>query len=177
MSRTFIDVSLLKLKYVNKLKSLPVELIQIIKSFCFIHYEEAQKIRFYQQQKAIANQLIKSAFSRNCTIEEIVSGYGEWASAEPIISSNSSCWIFGFSNNQQITQERWDYDTIPCNYSYQQELDLRGENCKKCGEYTFLSYSTFPHTHSHMKLCTCNSPDLTSGPETPEWDDGYEWYW
>ena len=151
MSRTFIDVSLLKLKYVNRLKYLPTELIQIIKSFCFILYEEAQKIRYYQQQKTITNQLIKSSFSRNSTIEEMVYGFGaDWAMAEPVIDSNSNFWIFGFADDRSVNEERWNFDISSFNYLNRQNLQLQGENCRKCGEFTYLSYSTFPHTHSRM---------------------------
>lgn len=173
MSRTFIDVSLLKLKYVNRLKYLPTELIQIIKSFCFIHYKEAQQIRFYQQQKAITNQLIKSAFSRNSAIEEIVYGFGtDWAMA--LTDTHSNFWIFGFTDNPSVNEERWDFDISSFNYLNRQDLQLQGENCKKCGEYTYLSYRTFTNTHSNMKLCNCGGVDITS---SQEWDDGYEWYW
>ena len=51
-----------------------------------------------------------------------------------------------------------DFKVSPYNYLNEQNLQLQGENCRKCGEFTFLSYSAFPHTHSKAKLCQCNHP-------------------
>ena len=108
MSRSFVEVSLLKLKYVNNIKHLPTDVIEIIKSFCFIDFEEVKQFRYYHHVKAIANQLIKCAFSRNSTIEEMVNGYGaDWAMAEPVLDSNSNFWIFGFSDDPSVNEERW----------------------------------------------------------------------
>ena len=159
MFRSFVNVSLLKLKYVNRIKYLPTDVIDIIKSFSFIDFEEAERIRYYQHIKAITNQLIKSAFSRSSTIEEMVYGYGaDWAMAEPVIDSNSNFWIFGFADDPLINEERWDFNVSSFNYLNRQDLQLQGENCRKCGEFTYLSYSTFPQIHSNAKLCQCNHP-------------------
>lgn len=161
MFRSFVNVPLLKLKYVNRLKYLPTDVIGIIKSFCFIDFGEVEQINYYQHLKAINNQLISSSFSRNSTIEEMVYGYGaDWAMAEPVIDSNSNFWIFGFSDNPLVNEERWDFNISSFNYLNLQELQLQGENCRKCGEFTYLSYSNFPHTHSNIKLCECNHPSV-----------------
>ena len=126
MSRSFVNVSLIKLKYVNKIKYLPTDVIEIIKSFSFIDFEEAERIRYYQHIKAITNQLIKSAFSRSSTIEEMVYGYGaDWAMAEPVIDSNSNFWIFGFSDDSLINEERWDFNVSSFNYLNRQDLQLQ----------------------------------------------------
>ena len=161
MSRSFVEVPLLKLKYVNNIKHLPTDVIEIIKSFCFIDFEEVKQIRYCQHVKAIANQLIKCAFSRNSSIEDMVHGFGaNWAMAEPIIDSNSNFWIFGFSNDPSINEKRWDFNVSPYNYLNQQTLQLQGENCTKCGEFSYLSYSTYPHTHSNTKICECSHPHV-----------------
>ena len=162
--RIFVDVTLLKLKYVNKIKLLPRDIIEIIKSYCFIHINEVLKIRFYQEQKAITNQLIKSSFSRNSDTQELIEEYGEWIMAHPIINNDinntSIAWIFGFSNNIEINKERWNYNKIPFNYSLlerQQDFEIQGDNCKKCGEFTFTSYDILQRLPSKIKLCDCNN--------------------
>ena len=164
MSRTFVDVSLMKLKYVNKIKLLPTEVIEIIKSYCFISLEEVLKIRYYQDQKSITNQLIKSAFSRNSDLEELIDEYGDWVMAHPIINNSinnmSSAWIFSFSNIIEINKKRWNYNKVSFNYSLlecQQDFEIQGDNCKKCGEYKYTSYNILQLVPSKIKLCDCNN--------------------
>lgn len=158
MSRSFFKVTKIKLKYVNNIKHLPTDVIGIIKSFCFIDFEEVERIRYYQNIKAITNQLIKSAFSRNSTIEEMVYGYGaDWTMAEPVIDSNSNFWIFGFTDDHLVNHSRWDFNVSSFNYINQQDLQLQGENCRKCGEFKYLSYSIFPNTHSNVHICQCKT--------------------
>tara|TARA_B100000963_G_scaffold348556_1_gene356289 strand:- start:18406 stop:18915 length:510 start_codon:yes stop_codon:yes gene_type:complete len=155
MSRSFVEVPLLKLKYVNNIKHLPTDVIEIIKSFCFITRKEAELIFRSQYLKTVSSQLIKGAFcSRKCSIDELAIGFGEWAYAHPQFTETADDWFFGFSPIQDVNYNRWDW-TLSINHLNQQYLELQGDNCKKCGEYKYVSFHTFPETPSKIKLCNC----------------------
>jgi hypothetical protein len=155
MKRSFIDADPKKILYVDKITWLPIELVEIIKSFCFIDREEAELIFRSQYLKTVSSQLIKGAFcSRKCSIDELAFGFGEWAYAHPQFTETADDWFFGFSRIHDVNYNRWDW-TLSINCLNQQYLELQGDNCKKCGEYKYVSFHAFPETPSKIKLCDC----------------------
>ena len=93
--------------------------------------------------------LIKLAWSRNkrpsWEREERFPG-------EPIraVTETSSRWIFGFTyDNRPSTSLNDPYKLDSYN------LKLQGENCLKCGEYTYLAYNIKPYLNSKLDICFC----------------------
>jgi hypothetical protein len=139
-----------KLLLLNKMynSKIPIENLNIIKDFAFYNSEKMPFIKNISAKKREPH-LIKLAWSRNnlppWQREERFPG-------EPtkIITETSSRWLFGFT-----------YDNIPSfNLITPVGLDIfklqmQGENCVKCGEYTYLCYSYKPHLHSKLSICFC----------------------
>ena len=160
-SRNFKDVPAKKLFYINNITQLPLDVINIIKSFCFIDLKSANLIHYIQERKIFNNLLIKIAHSRNTL-------YNQEESDWPVgLNTDSSFWIFGFDNNLAEYQNRYMIQLIeefgysePLNHHYQvlrcsQNLQLQGENCHLCGEYTYLAYSKYRNIPSNLPLCSC----------------------
>ena len=139
-----------KLLYINKLNNekLPHDVLNIIKDYSFYNNES---LTFMKKISTKKKELpyIKLAWSRNNIPSWQLE---ERFPSEPIkpITERSSRWFFGFT-----------YQDIP---SFQlidplglgvYNIRLQGENCVKCGEYTYLCYSYKPHLHSKIGICFC----------------------
>lgn len=120
-----------KIRILNKLP-LPDDVINEIYKHLFY---DITKLNFYKlrsESKKETNKIISSAYSRTnipywwgWDIERTNTDIEIWESRQE--------WIFSFSSLGII----------------------HGENCKKCGEYIYLSYSIYPTIHSNITLCNC----------------------
>ena len=140
---------LLILNKINKSK-IPMDVLAIIKDMVFYN---SKKMAFLKKVANIKKELplIKLAWSRN--------NLPFWERRERfpgeptrIITETSSRWLFGFT-----------YDNRPSfNLSSPVGLDIcdlqmQGENCVKCGEYTYVCYTYKPHLHSKLSICFCSN--------------------
>ena len=135
-----------KLLVLNKIynSKIPLEVVGIIKNYAFYNVESVVFFKKISTKKKELD-LIKMAWSRNnllnCETEE------RFPDEYPKrIREKSPRWFFGFT-----------YDNIPPKnlFIYSNNLKLQGENCLKCGEYTYLCYSYKPHLHSKIGVCFC----------------------
>ena len=139
-----------KLLILNKTNNskIPIDVLSIIKDYAFYNSESLPFLKQLATKKKEL-QLIKLAWSRN--------KIPPWQRQERFpgeptrcITETSSRWVFGFT-----------YDSIPSASLYHKysldtyNLQLQGENCLNCGEYTYLSYSYKPNLHSKLGICFC----------------------
>ena len=141
-----------KLLYINKLNNekLPHDVLNIIKDYAFFNNNSLAFMKKVATKKKEL-PLIKLAWSRN--------NLPTWQREERFpneptrpITEKSSRWFFGFT-----------YQDIPsfnlvdpiCLGVY--NIRFQGENCVKCGEYTYLCYSYKPHLHSKIGICFCDN--------------------
>ena len=120
-----------KLCILNKLP-LPLDVINEINKYVFY---DITKLNFYKKKskrKKNINRLVSCAFSRK----------------------NIPYWL-----KNSITQSNWEIkESWMFGFSWPDTGDMgiiQGENCSNCGEYIYLSYSTYPHTHPNVKICSC----------------------
>ena len=139
-----------KLLVLNKIynSKIPLEVVGIIKNYAFYNSEKLPFLKILTTKKKEI-PLIKLAWSRN---KRPLWEREQRFPGEPTrnVTETSSRWMFGFT-----------YDNIPSVSlndphgldSY--KLQMQGENCIKCGEYTYLCYSYKPHLHSKLSICFC----------------------
>ena len=141
-----------KLLYINKLNNsyIPNDVLNIIKDYAFYNIES---LNFIKKVSAKKKELmyIKLAWSRN--------NLPSWQRerrfpGEPTspITETSSHWFFGFTfqdipSFNLIDPVGLDIDTVK----------LQGENCTKCGEYTYLCYSYKSQLRSKIGICFCDN--------------------
>lgn len=121
-----------KLCIIHKLQ-LPLDIIREIYKCLFY---DITKLNFYKQKsnnKININKMIISAYSRT--------NIPFWLSHNGETWETQNNWMFGFVGQPVHDESR---------------IQLQGENCSKCGEYSYLSYSAYPHIHSNVKLCNCS---------------------
>jgi len=140
-----------KLLYINKLNNerLPHDVLNIIKDYSFYNNES---LAFMKKLATKKKELpyIKLAWSRN----NIPSWQREERFPnEPItpISETSSRWFFGFTCGGMPSFNLVDPISLDI-----YNIRFQGENCVKCGEYTYLCYSYKPHLHSKIGICFCD---------------------
>ena len=126
-----------KLLVLNKIynSKIPLEVVGIIKNYAFYNIE---RLSFFKIIAAKKKELtcIKSAWSRNnIPLWETEERFPEEPKRH--ITETSSRWFFGFTHIHSFN------------------IRLQGENCLKCGEYTYLCYSCKPHLHSKINICFC----------------------
>ena len=141
-----------KLLYINKLNNekLPHDVLNIIKDYAFFNNNSLAFMKKVATKKKEL-EYIKLAWSRN----KIPSWQREERFPnEPTasITETSSRWFFGFT-----------YQDIPSFHLVDPlglgvyNIKFQGENCVKCGEYTYLCYSYKPHLHSKIGICFCTN--------------------
>ena len=139
-----------KLLILNKVKNskIPTDVLSIIKEYAFYNSEKLPFLKMLATKKKELS-LIKLAWSRNrrpfWEREERFPG-------EPtnVVTETSSRWLFGFTYENipsASLNDLYDLDSY--------KLQMQGENCIKCGEYTYLCYSYKPHLHSKLSICFC----------------------
>lgn len=122
---------IIKIRLLNKLP-LPEDVINEIYKHLFY---DITKINFYKirsKSKKDINRLVSCAFSRK----------------------NIPYWL-----ENRVTQDRWETkETWMFGFSWPDTGDMgiiQGENCRKCGNYVWVGYSTYPNISSNVKLCDC----------------------
>jgi hypothetical protein len=139
-----------KLLALNKMNNsyIPLEVVSIIKDFVFCNIESLAFIKQVSAKKKELS-LIKLAWSRNHlpTWQREERFPGE---STQTLSETSSNWIFGFTYENVPSASLQDPIELAA-----YDLQLQGENCSKCGEYTYLSYSYKSHLHSKLGICFC----------------------
>jgi len=150
MFTSFFKKPTQKLLALNKIHNskIPIEIMGIIKDYTFYNNESLPFIKQISAKKKEL-PLIKLAWSRNkrpsWEREERFPG-------EPIraVTETSSRWIFGFTYDNRPSASLNDPYKLD---SY--NLKLQGENCLKCGEYTYLAYNIKPYLNSKLDICFC----------------------
>ena len=127
---------------INNLK-IPLELCNLIKEYTYYDNKSIHFLKELTKQKKEIT-LIKSAWSRNNIPDWIVNP----------ITPNDENWIFGFCNDIDLFFLEEEHTS---NYSIHENenLQLQGENCNKCGEFKVLAYSRWFNLQPKLKLCDC----------------------
>jgi len=124
---------LLILNIINNSK-IPLEVLSIIKDYVFYNIETIAFLKKISTKKKEL-PIIKTAFTRN--------NLPDWISdlSGVQLTENSSKWMFW-----SIVPNKWS-----------RRLKIMGENCRKCGEYSYISYTSIPYVLSKINICLCKN--------------------
>ena len=128
---------------INKFK-IPLDVCHIIKEYAYYDNKSVDFLKELTKQKKEL-LFIKGAWSRNNVPAWLINPMA-------IITEHTEHWIFGFCNDLNFFFE--DH-TLDYNIHDYEKLQLQGENCKKCGEYKLLAYSSRLKLPSKLKICEC----------------------
>ena len=145
-------MSIEKQLLINSLNS-PVELLDIVKSYCFYDKKTFEMIQYAKLQKERTNVIIKRAISRANNFDN-----------HPEYHEDDGHWFFGYSIG--------DIEII----------QLQATNCRFCGDYLYYTYINRFY-HSPIIHCQCieedddfNTDDLYSHNNDTEEEDEMDYH-
>lgn len=140
-------MSIEKQLLINSLNA-PVELLDIIKSYCFYDKKTFEMIQYAKLLKERTNVIIKRAISRANNFDN-----------DPEYHEDDGHWFFGY------------YDEI-------EKIQIQATNCRFCGNYLYFHYiDTFYHSPMIHCQCIEEEDEMDYHDMNYDSDGYYQNYW